>query len=131
MSDPLQKTSARPDLSELEIAVSTLRPEVLAFAFIMEKQMRAHDAKHNFDNAWLEKSPFDLFIRIFDECAELGRALNTPMYLGVDGEAADVANFAMMVADNVGLLDTKRAARLLGVDLRASARAEERRADNA
>lgn len=78
------------------------RPEVVAFANAMEAQLRANDHKPG----WKHDSPESLRMRIYDEWMELTEALRSiPRNENVIlKEAADVANFAMMIADNWGSL---------------------------
>ena len=82
-----------------------LRPEVAAFAQAMEAQLRANDHKPG----WKDEDRGDLMERLHDEVGELEVEL---VYRGsrrpglVLKEAADVANFAMMVADVCGGLGT-------------------------
>lgn len=90
-------------VAELELHAS-LRPEVIAFARLMEDQLRANDHKPG----WIQNGPFDLWPRLMEEAGELKMAL-----IARDGpdviakEAADVANFAMMIADVIGGLSRK------------------------
>lgn len=94
-----------------------LRPEVAAFAQAMEAQLRANDHKPG----WKGIEPDALLDRLREERRELEVAVlqievyamgncspaNTTHYVGrVVKEAADVANFAMMVADVCGGLET-------------------------
>lgn len=83
-----------------------LRDSVLAFAAQMERKLRANDHK----GGWSNESPEWLLSRLREEVAELEQlvASGGP---GVVGEAADVANFAMMVAETAWL---RRAERVLG-----------------
>ncbi len=112
--------TARAEASEqreagLRAQVDGLRPEVLAFAHLMEAQLRANDHKPG----WKEEFADELFPRIQEEAEELreaiahhGRqvswgemALFLPQSIAEVGrEAADVANFAMMIADVCGAL---------------------------
>jgi NTP pyrophosphatase (non-canonical NTP hydrolase) len=88
-----------------------LRPEVLVFAQAMERQLRANDEKGGWDQETLSW----LFGSLQEEVEELQEVLGlgkcTPCRCGsfppskvnpaaVVREAADVANFAMMLADN-------------------------------
>ena len=90
------------------------RPEVRAFADLMEAQLRDNDHKPG----WKNDSDLDLFERLGEESAELLAALHRHakrLSWGdhwvmedtaprVGREAADVANFAMMIADVCGAL---------------------------
>jgi len=75
-----------------------LRPEVGAFAAIMEAELRKHDDRPG----WKNEDVQWLFSRLKDESAELIKAIHTKGPISVGREAADVANFAMMIADVTG-----------------------------
>ncbi len=83
-----------------------LRVEVLAFASLMEKKLRENDHK----GGWQGEDKEYLLRRLTEEMGELERAATafvTPSRGWRDivgSEAADVANFAMMIADNCGAL---------------------------
>lgn len=70
-----------------------LRPEVAAFAEAMELQLRKNDWKGH----WRYRTGTYLFNRLRGEVNELSRAKGEAERLK---EAADVANVAMMIADN-------------------------------
>lgn len=80
-----------------------LRPEVLRFALIMERQLRANDAKPGWDGDAAD----DLFARAEEELIELGAVLRASRDPNdarmrrreIAREAADIANFCMMIAD--------------------------------
>ncbi len=86
-----------------------LRPAVLAFAYAMETKLRVNDHK----GGWARCSNGYLLRRLRNETKELASALHrqnrsrkdwnshAPLILA---EAADVANFAMMIADVCGNL---------------------------
>lgn len=76
------------------------RPEVVAFATLMEQQLRANDHKPG----WKSDSTFALWSRLLQETIELNeaRTARNPDSALIGREAADVANFAMMVADVMG-----------------------------
>lgn len=90
------------------------RPEVRNFADLMEAQLRANDHKPG----WKNDPAMDLIPRLREEAVELEEATNRHAkrigwgdhWLGEDTsvrvgkEAADVANFAMMIADVCGAL---------------------------
>lgn len=85
-----------------------LRPEVRAFAELMEAALRANDHKPG----WKGDHPLDLMTRMRQEAGELGvevvagsRTSLEAWRARVGAEAADVANFAMMVADVCGALN--------------------------
>lgn len=76
----------------------SVRPELRWFVVEMEKKLKANDHKGGWDNM----SANELRSRLEDELQELTLVLDKPAHLytpqqAVD-EAADVANFAMMVA---------------------------------
>ncbi len=72
-----------------------LRPEVQAFAERMERALLSNDHKGGWDDCRDEY----LLGRLEDELLELRKAINGRGG-SVQEEAADVANFAMMLADN-------------------------------
>lgn len=80
-----------------------LRPEVAAFAQLMERELRVNDHK----GGWQYEDPLCLLDRLREESRELKCAVGgaiTPDPDSVGSEAADVANFAMMIADVCGAL---------------------------
>ena len=103
-----------PDPTGRLIAEAPLRPEVMAFALIMEAKLKENDYK----GGWSGMDPLDLLVRLREETEELNMAILSPRRMeslnqkAADHraccEAADVANFAMMIADNVGGLGTVR-----------------------
>jgi hypothetical protein len=89
-------------------AKDVLREEVYHFAMIMEAQLRKHDDRPG----WRGESFRYLIFRLNEELNELYACFSHPVLM--DGEvepladpekiifeAADVANFAMMIADNI------------------------------
>mgnify|MGYP001615734675 CR=1 FL=1 len=70
---------------------------VIKFAAIMQEKLDSNDFKEHWSGMGLQY----LFMRLSQEVNELSRA-NRLKYSPdkVDREAADVANFAMMIADN-------------------------------
>lgn len=84
--------------------INDCRPVVQRFAILMETVLRKNDDKGGWN---LDGFP-SLMDRLGEEVEELWEAIETPggetrMAL-IAKEAADVANFAMMVADNTGKL---------------------------
>ena len=78
-------------------------PFVLAFAVRMEAKLAKNRHKGDRDG-WLKDAPWPLFVRLLGEMSELERAIRegeSPE--DIADEAADVANFAMMVADSAAL----------------------------
>ncbi len=83
-----------------------LRPEVAAFAQAMERKLRENDHK----GGWKDEDVWALFTRLRkDETAELVSAVYSYQHDGSPGcvldEAADVANFCLMIADVCGALE--------------------------
>jgi len=72
-----------------------LRPEVGAFAALMEAELRKHDDRPG----WKKEDVQWLFGRLKDESVELITAIAKHEPEAIAKEAADVANFAMMIAD--------------------------------
>lgn len=88
------------------------RPAVAWFAEQMEQKLQANDHKPDWER--VDRDELDwLFIRLLEEALELHKAA---LYAGqgpwtkkdVVEEAADVANFAMMIADKVTGMFTQR-----------------------
>lgn len=94
-----------------------VRPEVARFAVLMEEKLSENDHK----GGWKDCDPTDLLRRLTEEAEELGRCRllacvvrkqerpGDPLHMSdearhVGREAADVANFAMMIADVCGAL---------------------------
>ncbi len=76
-------------------------PYVLAFAKRMEAKLAKN--RHKGDrNGWIKDDPKALFWRIGDEHKELMQAMESGTNEEIANEAADVANFAMMIADIFG-----------------------------
>lgn len=74
-------------------------PYVLAFARQMEGKLDQNRHKGNREG-WLKDAPIDLLARLVEEVVELQHAIDRGWPTDdVAGEAADVANFALMVAD--------------------------------
>lgn len=96
-------------------AGEALRPEVMAFARLMETVLRQNDHK----GGWKECEPDWLANRVLEEAAELKEAadagaIHSPPdkdeQEAIAREAADVANFAMMIADVCSALDPYKSA---------------------
>lgn len=81
-----------------------LRPAVQAFAEAMERKLRKNEHK----GGWKDCTWDWLYSRMTDEMCELARAARAADHdgskRGLLEEAADVANFAMMIADVCGAL---------------------------
>lgn len=87
-----------PATSDTKPVNAGVRAEVARFAALMERELRANDHK----GGWQADSPVSLVCRLKDETQELVRAIAGEG--NVAAEAADVANFAMMIADVCGAL---------------------------
>lgn len=87
-----------------------LRPEVITFAYAMERRLRANDLLKG-TAGWKDDAPGVLMQRVWEEVQKLQVALvvwprDTAEYIASIGkEAADVANMTMMVSDVCGALD--------------------------
>ena len=90
-------------LEEAQIKAGSLRPEVAAFAAIMEAELRKHDDRPG----WKNEDVQWLFSRLKDESTELIKAIHTKGPISIGREAADVANFCLMIADVCGGLTKK------------------------
>jgi NTP pyrophosphatase (non-canonical NTP hydrolase) len=76
---------------------SRWRPEVVWFADAMERKLRENDHKRH----WLTLGMQTLSMRLTQEREELRDAVASGSAAETLAEAADVANFAMMIADKV------------------------------
>jgi NTP pyrophosphatase (non-canonical NTP hydrolase) len=99
-----------------------LRDSVDRFAQQMERKLRANDHRPG----WMNDSPEALLRRLREEVDELEAVVkaNGP---GVVGEAADVANFAMMIAEVAWLRYAEK--RIGGFDADWRARGDEETPD--
>lgn len=83
-----------------------MRDEVRVFAKLMEQKLRLHGDRPG----WRDEDVKWLMMRLYDEAGELSKTLIlvgdhevTPeLAQAIALECADVANFAMMVADRMG-----------------------------
>jgi hypothetical protein len=81
-----------------------LRDEVIVFAFMMEEKLKKNDHK----GGWHNVPTGQLWHRMHAETGEMDEALvnrATDDVMPVFREAADIANYAMMISDNMGALD--------------------------
>ena len=92
-----------------DLTLNDLRPEVAAFALAMEERLRANDHK----GGWKRCSQRYLFNGILGELHELHAAWDLEPGAGelrfmrasrIRAEAADLANYSMMLADVCGAL---------------------------
>jgi len=92
-----------------------IRPAIMRFAQLMERELRENDYK----GGWEDMSDEELVFRTKEELMELERAMHTSCpYCGdkmkhldnddVRSEAADVANFLMMIVDNRDTVSKKK-----------------------
>lgn len=80
-----------------------VRPEVARFALLMESVLRTKDPIYHGKAAWRNNSTRNLFNWMMGETEELRMAflVNHPEE-HMPKECADIANLAMMIADNMG-----------------------------
>jgi len=78
-----------------DLRVEDCRPEVQAFAIVMEQKLRKFDHR----GGWIELETPWLRARANEELAELDEALRGESPVAVLDECADVSNFLMMLAD--------------------------------
>ncbi len=77
--------------------ITGIRVPVLKFAFEMERKLRINSGK----GGWQDCDNDYLLSRINDELFELKACINEKkVKRAIINECADVANFAMMIADN-------------------------------
>jgi NTP pyrophosphatase (non-canonical NTP hydrolase) len=73
-----------------------MRKEVETFAHAMEYKLGLNDHK----GGWEDMSNDDLFAKLRGEVDELQQAIEEGNYINILLEAADVANYALMIAWN-------------------------------
>jgi phosphoribosyl-ATP pyrophosphohydrolase len=97
-----QKCDMRHECGEIppecNLGDYTIRPEVAAFALLMERKLRKNDGKKP---GWIGADIDDLLEGIHEEYGELHAALFELSPEEVHREAADLGNYAMMTADVV------------------------------
>lgn len=101
-----------------KFSVQELRPEVLAFALLMEARLREKDADKG--QSWKDKSPFGLSTAALAKASFVQTCIAKPglkstsfagdlpvakLALEDSKHVVDVANFCMMLADVSGALD--------------------------
>ncbi len=96
-----QRPSPEPEDEDLDAQYTgpALRHSVYRFALHMESKLREHDDKGA--RGWLKSDIDWLFVRLRDEVNELGEALVDNDSAETIRESADVANYAMMIADKL------------------------------
>lgn len=82
-----------------------MRPEVLAFARLMEAKLRQNEGKTHWRDCLIPASALAL---LGDELQELYDAVLRRDSQAVAEEAADIANFAMMVTDLFNALEVDK-----------------------
>ncbi|OIP06967.1 MAG: hypothetical protein AUK53_11850 [Betaproteobacteria bacterium CG2_30_59_46] len=89
----------------IKFHVQELRPEVMAFALLMEQRLRDKDAEKG--QSWKEMAVSDLYVGAATKVLLIERAL-----FNSDGteamHAVDCANYAMMIADVSGQLEYEK-----------------------
>jgi hypothetical protein len=81
-----------------------IAPVVVRFSESMLFKLHRHHAKGDREG-WAKEDPQWLLSRLLEETSELSAAINLGNPTDVRNEAADVANFAMMIADVCGGFD--------------------------
>lgn len=115
--DTIDFTPMQKAVDDLEMAIqahdlstrlhSVLRPEVLAFAMLMELRLREKDADKG--KSWKEKSYIDLTVNI----CSAARRIETELFPWKNARSvkalADMANHCMILADVAGALNAAAA----------------------
>lgn len=88
---------------QMKFQVQELRPEVLAFALLMEQRLREKDADKG--QGWKDADIGNLQVCVTAK----NMSLDTALMYGTNNEAArhavDIANYCMMIADVAGALE--------------------------
>lgn len=113
-----------PAASASPLPLSVVRPAVQRFALLMERELVENDHK----GGWADDTPAELLRRLREEVAEVAdrikrrKAWDRENWPGVvASECADVANFAMMIADQAGGLPGGETVQERPMDVRPSA----------
>jgi hypothetical protein len=114
MSNQIKRENIDEQINVLEAIVETigepmpfqvqeLRPEVLAFALLMEQRLREKDADKG--QLWKDADIGNLQVCVTAK----NMSLDTALMYGTNNEAArhavDIANYCMMIADVAGALE--------------------------
>lgn len=75
-----------------------IRPTVFSFAYEMEKQLKSND----FKGGWSDEHKTFLYQKLDKKLSELRRPLSNGKKVEITEICADIANYAMMIADNEG-----------------------------
>lgn len=86
----------------MKFQVQELRPEVLAFALLMEARLREKDADKG--QRWKERHLQDLRVSLLSKVRSLDDTLIVVPFIA-NKHAVDLANFCMMIADVSGALN--------------------------
>jgi hypothetical protein len=91
---------------QMKFQVQELRPEVLAFALLMEQRLREKDAERG-GNSWKNASAKEIVIPTTAKALHLDNVVRDVYHLNLSPikHAVDLANYAMMIADVVGALE--------------------------
>src|SRR5581483_7569423 len=76
-----------------------LRNSVAQFAVLMDRKLTQRVERYGGREAWIRRTPKDLLRDLVKEVKELQESLETGTWVDSGLEAADVANYAMMIAD--------------------------------
>jgi len=85
-----------------------LRPEVMAFALLMEHRLREKDTERG-GNSWQSASAKEIVIPTIAKALHLDSVVRDVHHINLNPtkHAVDLANYCMMIADVSGALDTK------------------------
>lgn len=93
------KTQQKSEINKISLENISIREAVLIFANNMEQKLVENDYK----NDWKNCSKSFLKVRLLEKVAELFDNLKHDNQKEITAEAANVANIAMMIADNFGM----------------------------
>jgi hypothetical protein len=89
--------------NQMKFVVQELRPEVLAFALLMEQRLRDKDEDKG--QSWKDVSDIDhLRVNATSKIFMIETAIDQGKNKAAAGYAVDLANYAMMIADVAGVL---------------------------
>ncbi|MEW5905125.1 MAG: hypothetical protein AB1722_12380 [Pseudomonadota bacterium] len=88
--------------TQMKFSVQELRPEVLAFALLMELRLREKDADRG-GNSWQNATLIELFTPMMSKAIAVEKAIFRTKE-SPNKHAIDLANYCMMIADVAGAL---------------------------
>jgi len=103
--DILERDLVEASCMPMKFHVQELRPEVLAFALLMEARLREKDADKG--QGWKKKTDIDLTVNVCTAARQIEQALFPHKNERSIKALVDMSNHCMMLADVLGALETE------------------------